>query len=203
MAIETPAPPRVYTADDLLAMPSEDRYELFRGELIPMSPPPGALHGSVTSRLASRIAVFVDDNDLGECFTAETGFLLERDPDTVLAPDFAFVAKDRMPEALPERGYIAVVPDLVVETRSPSDTAREAQLKADLWFALGAKVVWEIDPRTRVLTERRRGAPIRTVTVEETLSAEDLLPGFSLPMRRLFRGVPHDVTSEAAERSSQ
>lgn len=182
--------PRVYTAEDLFGMASDERYELFRGELIPMAPPPGALHGSVTSRLASQLTAHVLDHDLGECFAAGTGFLLEREPDTVLAPDFAFVAKDLMPDILPERGYIPVAPDLVVETRSPSDTAREAQLKADLWFALGARVVWELDPRARVLTEKRRGAPVRTLGLDDTLSVEDLLPGFALPMRKIFRDAP-------------
>ncbi len=186
--------PRVYTAEDLFLMASDERYELFRGELIPMAPPPGALHGSVTNRLATFISSHVLEHDLGECFTAGTGFLLEREPDTVLAPDFAFVAKDRMPEAIPERGYIPVAPDLVVETRSPSDTAREAQLKADLWFALGARVVWELDPRARVLTEKRSGAAVRTLGLDDTLSLDDLFPGFALPMRKIFRDAPPEAS---------
>lgn len=197
MILESPT--ACVTAEDLFHMPSDARFELIRGELVPMSPPSGSLHGSVTNRLAWRISAFVDEHGLGECFTAETGFRLERNPDTVLAPDFSFVAKGRMPGEMPARGYMDLAPDLVVETRSPSDTPREARLKAEVWLARGAAVVWELDPVARTLTERRPGAPMRLFGLEDTLAIDDLLPGFTLPMRRLFRDADA-VTPEEPNR---
>ncbi|HZO91633.1 MAG TPA: Uma2 family endonuclease [Chthonomonadaceae bacterium] len=135
-------------------------YELVRGELCRMAPP-SAKHGSTTARLFSRAGIYIEDNDLGEAFTSETGFLLAQDPDTVLAPDFAFIAKERLPEPLPDT-YIPVVPDLVLETRSHSDTRRRVNEKVALWPEFGAKIVWELDPRKRVLTVYRSGVEPRT-----------------------------------------
>src|SRR5690348_1328807 len=91
---------RLYTAEELLRMPSDARFELVRGELIPMSPT-SANHGKYTQRLAGYLTVFVRDHDLGLDFAAETGFLLARNPDEVLAPDWSFVTKVRLPSRLP------------------------------------------------------------------------------------------------------
>ena len=97
MAISTPAKPAVHTAEDLERLSAQGfRYELVRGELRPVLLG-GGLEGSSTSRLAYYAGKAIMDNDLGETFAAGTGFLVARDPDTVLAPDFAFVAKNRLP----------------------------------------------------------------------------------------------------------
>ena len=122
---------------------------------------------------------------MGETFAAETGFLVGRNPDTVLAPDFAFVAKERLPDPLP-KGYVPVVPDIVLETRSPNDTRREVAEKVQQWLDVGVRLVWELDPVTPILTVHRNGVPIRQLGVADTLDGEDVLPGFTLPLDLLF-----------------
>ncbi len=86
--------------------------------------PAGDAHGAYTMDLAIEIGSFVRMHGLGRCYAAETGFRLSRNPDTVLAPDFAFIKKIRL-SGEPGAGYVSLVPDLVLETRSPGDTARE------------------------------------------------------------------------------
>lgn len=177
----------LYTEEDLEQMPSSARYELIRGELCAM-PNNSAEHGNKTMRLSIPVGSFVEENDLGECFAAETRFTIEENPDTTLGPDFAFIAKERL-HGIPPRGYLHLVPDLIVETRSPGDTRTEFALKVSQWLQAGARLVWALDPATRTLTVHRQGVHPVTLTIDDTLSGEDVLPGFTLPLRRVFREV--------------
>lgn len=183
----TAAPPssRLLTAEELFAFPSDARFELVRGELRPMAPPAGPEHGANTMSLSAHIALFVENNALGRCFAAETGFILARNPDTVLAPDFAFVAADRLVWP-PPPGFLAVVPDLVLETRSPNDRPGEVAQKVADWLAAGVKVVWELNVKARVLTVHQAGKEPVALTAMDTLDGGDVLPGFSLGLKRLL-----------------
>lgn len=103
-------------------------------------PPAGGEHGNIASNLGARMHIFADDNDLGAIFAAETGFLLERKPDTVRAPDIAFVCKDRLPEGKIPRSYFPAVPDPAVEAVLPGDKADEIDHKENavtLWHTFG------------------------------------------------------------------
>lgn len=177
---------RLLTAEDLWAISARgERYELIQGELRDM-PPANPEHGYYTMSLGARVQVYVEDNDLGAGFAAETGFIIARNPDTVLAPDFAFIAKDRLPAPIPKK-FAELVPELVLETGSPADKERDIEEKVRLWLDAGVRMVWELDLSRRVLTVHRPGAEPRPLGAEETLSGEDVLPGFSLPLSRLFR----------------
>ena len=177
---------RQYTADDLLAMPSDARYELILGELIVMPPPPGGEHGNKTLALSAYVAVFVDENNLGYYFAAETGFKIGSNPDTVLGADFAFIAKDRLPDGVPVK-HVPLAPDIVMETRSPGDTKREVASKALLWLQAGTRVVWILDPKAKILTVHQTGHVPQTLGPTDTLTVEDILPGFAYSLARLFR----------------
>lgn len=161
-----------------------DRYELIRGELEEMSPT-GETHGMTTHLLSVYMGMFILEHDLGTGYAAETGFQIANDPDTVLAPDFAFVAKGRKPDTV-ARTYVPFVPDLVLETRSPGDNRKEVAAKVQRWLQAGVRLVLELDPEARALTVYRPGVEGRSLGIEDSLSGEDVLPGFSLPLRRLF-----------------
>jgi Uma2 family endonuclease len=178
---------KLVTAEELEQLPSDQRYELIRGELCAM-PNNSADHGNKTSRISGPVIQFVYENELGECFAAETRFTVAENPDTVLGPDFAFVSNARLPE-IPPKGYLRFAPDLVIETRSPGDTRTEYALKVSMWLQFGARVVWALDPMTRTLTVHRNGETPRVLTTEDTLEEPDLLPGFSLALERIFRAV--------------
>ena len=186
MLVASQSPPlsRLYSADELLLLPDNARFELLEGKLYAMAPA-SDLHGEDTILLSSRITVFVDDNDLGSCRAAETGFLLARDPDVVLAPDFAFIRKERL--TYPRgRGFVPIAPDLVIETRSPSDRAPDVAAKVARWLVYGVTVVIDADPEKRVLTVHRAETAPQILGVDDTLTLPDLLPGFSLRLARVF-----------------
>jgi len=173
------------TAEELLAMPdSGSRYELVRGELRMMAPA-GGRHGRIAQRLLRRIGNFVEEHRLGETFAAETGFLLERDPDTVRAPDVAFVAAARLGELANHPGYLPLVPDLVAEVVSPNDRSSEVEERSMGWLAAGVPVVLVVDPQTKTIRTYRSPRDIR-VDADGFIDLNDVLAGYRLDVRELF-----------------
>lgn len=176
----------VTTAAQLARMPDDDfRYELDDGELIRM-PPPGEEHGRLDARLHGRLFQHAEKHGLGTTY-ANTGFLLQRNPDVVRAPDIAFVRKERLPVAVDRRsGYILGAPDLAVEIQPPSQSPADLQKKVQQYLAAGAQAVWVIRPRKReAAIHRRSGEPV-TVAAGQFLEAPDLLPGLRIPLTEIF-----------------
>ena len=182
--MRTMADRELTTADQLLVLEEPGyRHELVRGELRRMSGA-GYWHGTVVGALAEFVGRHVRENQLGFTFGAETGFTLERDPDTVLAPDVAFVRRDRMPPA--GRGFFPGPPDLAVEVTSPNDTYTEVNEKALRWLEHGVKLVWVVELKARTVTVYRDRKTIRILGPDETLTGEDVLPGFGIEVAKLF-----------------
>ncbi|MFN7588126.1 MAG: Uma2 family endonuclease [Planctomycetota bacterium] len=177
--------PNVTTADQLLVLHDPPwRHELWRGELRRMSPA-GHWHSSLALRLGAMLEVHVRRHRLGRVYGADGGFLLAHDPDTVLAPDVAFVRSDRLPPK-GSRGFFPGAPDLAVEVRSPDDSQREVAAKVDTWLAHGAREVWVVDPKRRTLTLHTADAAPRTLAHDATLRESAVLPGFTLALAELF-----------------
>ena len=175
------------TAAELAQLPDDGwRYELVEGELR-KRPPPGYDHGVVTQRLSQRLGVYAEDNNLGVVCAAETGFLIGTNPDTVRAPDVAFVRAERAPALGQIKGYWTGAPDLVAEVISPSDTYSEVSKKAATWLTAGTRLVLIVDPGEHTVTVYSAPAGIRTLTVQDTLDGGDVVPGWTLPVRELFR----------------
>lgn len=177
---------RLYSATDLERLSDQGfRYELIEGALRET-----ALSGGLEAITSSRVSYYVNDfvykNGLGETFASETGFLLSSDPDTVLAPDFAFICQERVPADYPD-GYWPLTPDLVVETRSPGDTKREIEAKMARRIEAGVRLAWDIDPKSHTVTIYQPGGPAVTLGVGDALAGGDLLPGLSVPIRKIFR----------------
>lgn len=178
------------TAEQLLRISSEanakgQRCELVAGEVRFMSPG-GWLHGDVIGALHSELGAFIRKNSLGKVFGAETGFVLERDPDTVRAPDIAFVATENIPENLPTQGYWPGAPDFAVEVVSLNDRAGEIDEKIQAWLAAGVKAVWVVDPELQTVTAYRSTTDVAVYTRRDTISSIELLSGFSLNVADIF-----------------
>ena len=174
------------TADELLALPDDgNRYELVKGGLIQMSPT-GHEHGIVALHIAAALHDFVKANNLGASYAAETGFLITRNPDTVRAPDAAYVRKERLEAAGAIKSFWVGAPDLAVEVVSPGDTVREVEEKVAEWLEAGALMVWIVSPRLRTVTSYRSLTEIVTFTEKDQLKADDILPGFQIDVRELF-----------------
>jgi Uma2 family endonuclease len=176
------------TAEDLfdLNVPDE-KTELVDGELLRMSPA-GGEHGVVALRIGARLLTFVEERDLGVVCAAETGFLVRRDPDTVRAPDAAFVSRERMGKDRPPKKFWPLAPDLAVEVVSPSETAELVQERLRDWFAAGTRAVWMLYPGTASVHAYRSPSEVRILQRDDVLTGDDdLLPGFSCPVAGLFR----------------
>ncbi|HEX5052951.1 MAG TPA: Uma2 family endonuclease [Planctomycetota bacterium] len=177
--------PTITTAEELLSLREPGvRHELVHGELRRMSPA-GSLHGVVVGRLATFLGGHVYERHLGETFGAETGFVLTRNPDTVRAPDVAFVERARLPREYPI-GYFPGPPDLAVEVHSPGDTSGEVQAKVRFWLEHGVRSVWVVDPNARRVSVHRGAQGPNVLGIDDVLDGDDVLPGFAVPVRTLF-----------------
>ncbi len=174
-------PPATLTADELLGLHLPDkRTELVRGVLV-VREPAGGRHGDVAMRLALEVASYVKARHLGRVFAAETGFKLATDPDTVRAPDVAFVRKGRLSDPVP-KGYPVLSPDLVVEVLSPDDRPGEVLAKVADWLNAGTALVWVVDPERREGRVYRADGTETLVGAHDVLDGEDVLPGFVCPL---------------------
>jgi len=181
-----PIEPLRMTAEELFDLPDDGmRHELVEGELLTMTPA-GAEHGRVALRVGARILAHVEEQGLGEAYAAETGFVVHRGPDTVRAPDVAFVAAERLTGDR-VRGFAELAPDLVVEVVSPSDRATEVASKAEMWLDAGVRLVWVVDPQARLAAVHHPGGLVTVLREDGVLDGEDVLPGFTLPLESLFR----------------
>jgi Uma2 family endonuclease len=123
---------------------------------------------------------------LGVVCGAETGFILASDPDTVMAPDVAYVRRERIPSSGRPRGFWRGAADLAVEVLSPADTPRQVEDKARAWIEAGARLVVLVDPRSRTVTLRRPNGPSSALSESGVLEGEDVVPGFRLAVADIF-----------------
>ncbi|HEX2206454.1 MAG TPA: Uma2 family endonuclease [Longimicrobium sp.] len=178
--------PAPVTADELLAMPDDGLLrELVDGEVWE-TPPPGEEHGVVAARMLVKLGSHVFAHDLGIVHAAETGFKISENPDTVLAPDAAFVSRERVARAAIAKGYRAGAPDVAVEVVSPGDSFAEVEAKVARWLAAGCRMVVVVNPARRAATVYRSRDDITLLTEGDVLEGGDVVPGWKLPLRELF-----------------
>ena len=176
---------KLMTAEELLQMPKDGyRYELMRGALRKMAPV-GHMGGFYELRISSMLGVYVDANRLGRAYSSNTGFLLERDPDYVLAPDASFVRRERVEEVGESYGYFPGAPDFVAEVISPSDRYADVEDKVAEWLSAGARMVVVVNPRNRTVKVHTPDTAV-TLTEADTLDGGDAVPGWQLPIADIF-----------------
>jgi Uma2 family endonuclease len=167
------------TAEQLLNYRHEPyRQELIDGILYEMEPP-GAEHGVVAATTGYDLTRHVKGTGCGMAIAAEVGFLLAADPDTVRAPDVAFVSSDRVPETGIPKGYWPGPPDLAIEVVSPNDRYTKVQAKALHWLSAGTRAVVVVGPPRRAATVYRARDDIHVLHADEELDLGDVVPGWS------------------------
>jgi len=162
------------------------RYELVKGELRKMSPA-GHKHGLIAMNVATPLNNQVTAKKLGRVYAAETGFLISSSPDTVRAPDVAFVSQERLDAVGNVEGYWPGAPDLAVEVISPSDTYAEVEEKVLEWLEAGARMVVVVNPRKSAVTVYRSLTDIIVLTDGDTLDGENIVPGWKMSVKDIFR----------------
>lgn len=179
-------PEQRMTADELLRLPADGmRHELVQGEMTTMAPA-GAEHGFIAAELAASLSGYARRHDLGRVFAAETGFRIASDPDTVRAPDVAFVSASRLAETGIPRGFWPGAPDLAVEVLSPSDSYAEMEAKVYDWLDAGAQMVWIVNPKTRSITTYDAKGEVRVFRAKDTLDGAEVLPGWRITVGEVF-----------------
>ena len=149
------------------------------------SPAPEALQHSSDDVSHSGTQVGLCPRGLGVVLT-QGGFLLSRHPDTVRAPDIAFIHKHNFPAALPEDSFWPGAPDLAVEVVSPNDTIREIEERVRAWLEAGTKMVWVVNPKRRTVSVHRSATDPTTLTEKDELTGGDVVPGFRCRVRDVF-----------------
>ena len=167
-----------------LSLDDAYRYDLWDGEVIQMAPA-SPVHGRVAMSVGSLVHVYAQRHRLGHTYAAETGFILDEVRQRVLAPDVAFVTRSRVPTDA-QWGFFRGPPDLAVEVRSPSNSARELATKAHGYLAAGTRLVWIIEPASRTVTVYRPNRAPEELAVEGYLDGYDVLPGFRVAVAALF-----------------
>jgi Uma2 family endonuclease len=179
-------PSQLTTADQLLAFPDDGRrHELVAGFVV-SEPPASFRHGDIAAEVFRCLIEFVRRNGLGRVVATETGFLLARDPDTVRAPDVAFVSRSTIERAGRFRGFFPGPPDLAVEVLSPSERPADVHAKTGDYLAAGARLVWVIDPSRREVRVHRSLLHPSILAQTEMLEGDEVLPGFRVRVALLF-----------------
>ena len=177
---------RTVTAEELYEISSDgNRYELIQGTLQMMSPA-GGRHGRLANHLAWLLSNHVNTNALGVVFAAETGFRIAADPDTVLAPDVAFVSQLRFRGHEHETGYLPIAPDMVMEVLSPSDRFSRVEAKAMAWLDAGCRMVLLVDPENLSVHVYQSRQQIQVYEKHEAIDCHPVVQQWRLELNQVF-----------------
>jgi Uma2 family endonuclease len=177
---------KLYTADDLMAMGLDAEYELIAGDLRDM--PPSAFDASeIGAHILAALHPFVYGKRLGRLSSEAGGYILSRNPDTVVAPDVGFVRWDSAPEGIPPGRFAPMPPDLAVEVMSPSNSFADVQRKVQRYLAAGTRLIWVVRPERQAVIVYAPDREPMELGIADELDGEDIVPGFRLPISQIFR----------------
>jgi Uma2 family endonuclease len=178
-------PTQLLEPDDLLRMPDGDSYELVDGH--PVKKPMGAESDRIAVRLAGKLDLFCTQRTVGFVFGSQTGYRCFPDrPRLLRKPDASVVVRGRFVNDEVPRGDIAIPPDLAIEVVSPNDLYEEIEEKVTEYLGAGVRLVWVVNPSTKTVLVRRPNKTCTALHANDTLSGEDVLPGFTVPVAELF-----------------
>jgi Uma2 family endonuclease len=173
------------TVEEFAALPDDGwRYELIEG-VLHRRPAKGIEQGMTAAALAVALREFVRPRRLG-LVGFGIGFILEREPPTLLVPDLAFARKSRLPPLDEWANFPEMPPDLAVEVVSQNDEPADVAVKVTLYLVHGVPLVWVVYPRPPRVVVHQPGREARTLGLADTLDGGEILPGFRLPMAGIF-----------------
>jgi Uma2 family endonuclease len=177
---------KLLTAEEFELLPDDGkRYELIDGELREKAPTVN-WHGEVESNLVIRLGGHAQAHGLGRVSCGEILYIVRRNPDRVRAADIAFIRQERVPPLEARQHIMEVIPDLVVEILSKSDTIEEISDKIDDWLHAGVQMLWVVDPFRRTVTIYQPGRDPSLLGEHGTLEGDPVVPGFRCPVAEMF-----------------
>lgn len=175
----------LHTPEELLSMPDDKGYELVRGRLIKTDM--GAKSSWIGGMLFWYLVQFVKQHDSGWVFPCDTGYqCFPQDPKMIRKPDVSFIKKGRFSGETVPKGWITLVPDLAVEVVSPRDRASELDEKLADYRVAGIPLTWVIYPESRSVMIHRHDGSMARLFEADSLSGEEVLPGFQCPIREIL-----------------
>jgi len=179
-----PSPGTATVQDVVEIEQSENRLcELVDGVLVEKAM--GFTESRIAVLLIAALQRFVEEGDLG-VVTAPDG-MFRFPQNLVRMPDVAFVSWKNFPNAeMPDDPVPEIVPDLAVEVLSPSNTAGEMSRKLREYFGAGVRLAWLIDPKAKTATAYTSPTRSTVIPASGTLEGGKVLPGFKLPLAKLF-----------------
>lgn len=175
---------KLITGEELIELGGLGRSELVEGRIVRMSPT-GDSHGSYEGNFFYEIRKFVDAYELGKVRVGEVGIYTQRNPDTVRGADVLFISNERYAQKK-STSFLDVAPDLIVEILSPHDRWNDVMTKLREYFEIGVRLVWVADPQGQIVYAYRAITEVTEYLADDTLSGEEVLPGFSVPVSQLF-----------------
>jgi Uma2 family endonuclease len=178
---------KLLTAEEFSRLPDPpdgSHQELVRGVVVTMSRPRGP-HGYCCAAITGAIWAYLKEHRIGSVFSNDTGIVTESAPDTVRGPDVFYFSLERLP-TVPETEYMRIGPDLAVEVLSPSNRRAGILEKIREYLVVGTRIVWVLSPEDRSVTIHRVAEEGKVLYSGATLTGEDVLPGFSVPVAELF-----------------
>jgi Uma2 family endonuclease len=175
----------IITPEQLAAMPNRKDFELVDGRLVERHM--GNKSSWVATKIAMVLGAYVDQHHLGWVFTSEAGYRLDpTHPNTLRKPDVSFVRFGRLPNEEPADAYDNLAPDWAIEVLSPGDTVLELEDKIEDYLSAGVRLVWVVNPQTKVVKVHVQGRPIEEYRSGDELTGGDVMPGFRCPVSSLF-----------------
>ena len=179
--------PKRMTAEEFASRHENDRVELIAG-IVREKPMPHWEHGRVCVRISSRLDLFAE-KEYGQVFSNDSFIRLripDRFGDTVYGPDVSFVSYERLPRGPLPRELSEIIPELVVEVKSPSDSWSYVFGKMGDYLRGGVSVVVILNPETQTGSVYRPNALQTTLGIDDKLTIPDIIPGFAVRVGDLF-----------------
>jgi len=188
--MSTAIPPKLMTVEQLDALPEDDiDRELIKGRLKerPMTRR-NRFHAKAEANLAFHLKSWLSSQpaEQGEVLSGEVGCILRRNPDSSVGIDVAYVSAELILKQSDATTMIDGPPTLAVEILSPSDKQEDVNDKIDEYLAAGVAVVWIVDPHFKTVRVHRTAVPPRLFGVDQQISGEPQLPGFTLAVKDIF-----------------
>ncbi len=180
------SPATVMTAAEFAQRHGGDRVELIKGQVRELPMPSSPKHGKICSRTVYLLCQHAETHDLGHVMSNDSFVQTRSNPDTVRGADVCFYSYERLPKGKVPDGLLPVVPDLVVEVRSPSERWGELFAKVGEYLQAGVRVVIVLDAPTATASVYRAEELQQIFHNGDALVVPDVLPGFAVPVLRLF-----------------